>query len=800
MKEISRFSREFEVLLADGRDYEAAGAAKTQLYWVQESLNALDNAGLPLTGRFDPAAKAAIRSFQSRQGLPATEKADPPTERRLMEELAMRNAGFLRTAQVGGIIQTARAKIEDWTGHATPPPKEKAHLVTNQYRNLNNVWALVLHHMAFKRRDKKKNDYSQPESYLSTRAHFCILFDGRIIQLHPVSRMIWHSNCTSPGSVGVEFEGNFPKTDGTWWYPKDKETGRITARDEDYPTKAQVEAGRFLIQYLQAVNGLREVLAHRQSSKDRSSDPGPDIWYNVGQWAVSNLGANDGGPGFKCGDGTPLPDEWRNWTDKNLVGGVIPVVSSLPSRPASPAPSTAPRPASTNGIPKAHQANRYYAEKLGWDAYRLQLYPLLGFPDSSPTEDLLAGAVAGWQRRNGFSGKDADGIIGPKTWEKMKQALGMAGTPDKTTAASLPAASSVPGAFQQGLNWLAGKISGAGGISSFAQTWGDKVAAGKYLDQAAHARLPQLHGKPWEQMNAPEKRAFNNTWVEGRTRLLEERKRVVLGGAIPRLGTAKIPFGFSMPATGKYAGKGLGIDSKIMARPRLDETLVSLHRRGRIKLTQDQLDIFQRIANVESSGKIQTLNTYDSGIVSIGFMQFTLHVGKIQEWILLNESAFKRFGIELDKRRKHNFGNNELHYMISGVDFANRNELRWNGWAERFYYAGLDDDIIAAQAALAQKYLEKHLKGLKNRLKNDSIYDAFLYYYQSDPYVRGLFQESYNNRPAKAADAVRDAVQKLGKSPRPVEEFLGTYTQGLIDKDWSRLVKEVAKGTTLHLS
>lgn len=422
MKETSRFSREFEILLADGREYETAGAVKTQLYWVQESLNALDNASLPLNGRPAPATTAAIRSFQSRQGLPATGQADPPTERRLMEELAMKNAGFLRIGQVAGVIQAARAKIEDLTGRATPPPREKAHLVTNNLWNPKRVWALILHHMAFKRRDKKKNDYSQPESYLSTRAHFCILFDGRIIQLHPISRLIWHSNCTSPGSVGVEFEGNFPKADGTWWYPKDKQTGRITARDEDYPTKAQVEAGRFLIQYLQAANGLREVLAHRQSSKDRTNDPGPDIWYNVGQWAVNNLGVNDGGPGFKCGDGTPLPPEWRNWTDKNLVDGVIPVVSSTPARPAP-----------ANGTPKTHQANRYYAEKLGWDAYRLQLYPLLGFPDSSPTEELLARAVTAWQRTNGFSAKDADGIIGPKTWEKMKQALGLASPPPAST-------------------------------------------------------------------------------------------------------------------------------------------------------------------------------------------------------------------------------------------------------------------------------------------------------------------------------------------------------------------------------
>jgi peptidoglycan hydrolase-like protein with peptidoglycan-binding domain len=435
MKETSRFSREFEILLVDNRDQESASnsSAKTLLFWVQQSLNTLFNSSLPLSGRLDVATKDALRSFQNQQGLSATEKADPPTERRIMEELAMKNAGLARVALVSGIVQAARTKIEDWTSQAKPSG-EKAYLVTGQYRNLLNVWALVLHHMAFKREGKRKPPYSQPESYLGTRAHFCILFDGRIIQLHPVSRMIWHSDCTSPGSVGVEFEGNFPNIQGKWWYPRDKKTGKITARNEDRPTKQQIDAGRFLIQYLQTVNGLREVLAHRQSSDIRVDDPGPDIWYNVGHWAVRNLGVNNGGPGFKCGNGTPLPTEWENWTDKNLAVWSVSATPNTSSSPASPSTSPGRKALSSGSVPKNHQANRYYAEKLGWDAYRMQIYQLLGFSNNSPTEDLLVEAVANWQRQNGFSAKDSDGIIGPSTWAKMKQAIEMAGGQYNTTS------------------------------------------------------------------------------------------------------------------------------------------------------------------------------------------------------------------------------------------------------------------------------------------------------------------------------------------------------------------------------
>jgi hypothetical protein len=78
-------------------------------------------------------------------------------------------------------------------------------------------------------------------------------------------------------------------------------------------TQAQIDAGRTLVKYLIKKIGLTHVLAHRQSSGSRENDPGPDIWYGVGQWAVDNLGMKDGGPGFKIDSGNPIPDEWRNW-------------------------------------------------------------------------------------------------------------------------------------------------------------------------------------------------------------------------------------------------------------------------------------------------------------------------------------------------------------------------------------------------------------------------------------------------------------------------------------------------------
>ncbi|MBD0377986.1 MAG: N-acetylmuramoyl-L-alanine amidase, partial [Flavisolibacter sp.] len=267
--------------------------------WAKEVLNRLSGISLTIDNRLDEVTKKAIADFQAKNNLPVTQRLDAATERALLEADAInRNNGTAMQKAAIELITTAKTKIEDWTKKAV---NNKPQYILDSYRDPRKVYAFVLHHMAFKRRSRKTGKYSDPESYLSTGAHFCILFDGRIIQLHPFSRMIWHGHCISPRSVAVEFEGNFPNIKGKWWIDKEAKFP-----DKDVPTQQQYEAGRFLASYLKIVLGTTHILAHRQSSKDRENDPGPDIWYNVGQWAVEKLGLSDGGPTFKCGDGNPI--------------------------------------------------------------------------------------------------------------------------------------------------------------------------------------------------------------------------------------------------------------------------------------------------------------------------------------------------------------------------------------------------------------------------------------------------------------------------------------------------------------
>src|SRR5437763_12384609 len=73
----------------------------------------------------------------------------------------------------------------------------------------------------------------------------------------------------------------------------------------------------------------------------------------------------------------------------------------------------------------------------------------------------------------------------------------------------------------------------------------------------------------------------------------------------------------------RRSGKPRGLECS--GGGRLDDRLAALVRAGKLTgMTFDDIDLLQRIANVESGGQVQSLNTWDTGIVSLGFLQGTL--------------------------------------------------------------------------------------------------------------------------------------------------------------------------------
>ena len=221
------------------------------------------------------------------------------------------------------------------------------------------------------------------------------------------------------------------------------------------------------------------------------------------------------------------------------------------------------------------------------------------------------------------------------------------------------------------------------------------------------------------------------------------------------------------------------------AEKRLDQALLDLRRKSLIDISDAEIDLFQRIANVETSGKIQGINTWDSAIVSIGFMQLTLQHGKIQKWINRTPETFKRYGIMLDHNIQYKWTAKapkkpNIQIGIKGV--KEKSELRWGEWANRFYEAGLDDEVIVAEVDLARDYMREHLDQVKRYLtkpENGGKYEVFKNFYDNSAYVRGMFQAGYNNLPAATRKATKYALE-VTNSSTTIDQFINNFQQGLI--------------------
>jgi peptidoglycan hydrolase-like protein with peptidoglycan-binding domain len=240
--------------------------------------------------------------------------------------------------------------------------------------------------------------------------------------------------------------------------------------------------------------------------------------------------------------------------------------------------------------------------------------------------------------------------------------------------------------------------------------------------------------------------------------------------APPPLTGPRVPPGFRA-VTRRGAVRGLAR----YGGGRVDETLRALVRAGRLTLPDDDLDTFQRVANVETGGLIQGLNTWDSAAVSLGFMQWTLQHGKLQEWIRRAGAAFRRYGIELDTGRTYTWTREGRTVSEQGaiLGAATLGELRWDGWAQRFFGAGLDEEIIVAEVALAREHLRRHLAGLRAHLGDTDLFRAFNGHYGASLRVRGLFQAASNNLPVAARRGTAAALHAAG------EASTGRFTEAL---------------------
>lgn len=213
-------------------------------------------------------------------------------------------SGATALEQAFSVFGTATTNINIIDERSKHPHSGRS--VSMPYRPWSKITAVVLHQTATKIGEN-------PSSWHSVPIHFCITRAGKIIQLYDLTEICNHANGLNRPSVGIEIDGWYSGIEGkpgTLWQPKNQ-----PPRQPMNLPSVQAGAAKAVVSLIVdtvANNGGRvtHIHPHRQSSKDRQSDPGSLIWQTIGLWAQKTLGLTDGGADFTVGNGLKIPKEW----------------------------------------------------------------------------------------------------------------------------------------------------------------------------------------------------------------------------------------------------------------------------------------------------------------------------------------------------------------------------------------------------------------------------------------------------------------------------------------------------------
>ena len=154
-------------------------------------------------------------------------------------------------------------------------------------RHPNQITTIILHSTAgpefsakalpARNTDGDRGSYHRVDEII---AHLLVFQDGTIVYTHDIELIL--SDAGARRGIDIEFAGSFPND---LVVPP----GAVRLR------RAAIERGRQLIKYLKSLlPHLSHIHPHGQvqsrGSGKLDSCPGPDVWVNVGEWAVSELG------------------------------------------------------------------------------------------------------------------------------------------------------------------------------------------------------------------------------------------------------------------------------------------------------------------------------------------------------------------------------------------------------------------------------------------------------------------------------------------------------------------------------
>ena len=186
-------------------------------------------------------------------------------------------------------------------------------------RPLNKIVGVTLHQTACVIGEKITK-------WHNVACHIAITREGKIIYNNDFIKKVWHGNGFNTKTIGIEIDGHFAGLEeqndaGEWvadmksyWRPKNSK--RLPVSITDAQIEACKEAIRWVKRVVDAAGGdFKYILAHRQSSPSRVSDPGQKTWRLVAVPLMEELGMVDGGDDYYIMDskkraGKPIPEAW----------------------------------------------------------------------------------------------------------------------------------------------------------------------------------------------------------------------------------------------------------------------------------------------------------------------------------------------------------------------------------------------------------------------------------------------------------------------------------------------------------
>lgn len=181
------------------------------------------------------------------------------------------------------------------------------------HRSAERIRAIILHQTSFESCDDHRLDY--------VIANYVVRQDGVVDWVRGDEDLL--NDIHSGAAINIEFVGDYPnirclqelrrmeRSDPDDLHPRRRHALRHRdrnwishSRHYNYPPTAQINAGRELLQHLKRrIPNINQIFAHAQFT--RKNCPGPHLWYNVGQWGISNLGLRDIGLGANH-----IPTDW----------------------------------------------------------------------------------------------------------------------------------------------------------------------------------------------------------------------------------------------------------------------------------------------------------------------------------------------------------------------------------------------------------------------------------------------------------------------------------------------------------